>query len=150
MNAASIAPHGRMSLLNKIYSYFPQALVNKVLKMLGEVLGGWCPSAVQTSSLKFRHFSKASLIPLNAMSLQAWAETPARMLFSAVFQLPRFPLEDGTAQAYKPRVVSCLTPEVSGALGTGRDLGWQEHRGDWFQRMGTLVWLNVWSGRSLW
>lgn len=107
MNAASIAPHGRMSLLNKICSYFPQALVNKVLKMLGEVLGGWCPSAVQKSSLKFRHFSKASLIPLNATSLQAWAETPARTLFSAVFQLPRFPLEDGTAQAHKPRVISC-------------------------------------------
>lgn len=107
MNAVSIAPHGRMSLLNKIYSYFPQALVNKVLKMLGEVLGGWCPSAVQKSSLKFRHFSKASLIPLNATSLQAWAETPARTLFSAVFQLPRFPLEDGTAQAHKPHVISC-------------------------------------------
>lgn len=40
MNAESIAPHGRTSLLNKIYSYFPKALVNKVQKMMAGLLRG--------------------------------------------------------------------------------------------------------------
>lgn len=42
---------------------------------MGELHRGWCLSAVQKSSLKFRHFSKAPLVCLNAMSLQDWAES---------------------------------------------------------------------------
>lgn len=91
--------------------------------MMGELLGGWHLSAVQKSSPKFRHFSKASVIHLNVMSLQTWAETPARTRFSAVFQLLRFPLENRTAKAHKTHAISSLKTKVGGVLEIGRDLG---------------------------
>lgn len=125
MNAESIAPHSRMSLLNKIYSYFPWALVNKVPKMMGELLRGWCLSAVQKSSPKFRHFSKTSLIHLNVTGLQTWAETPARTHFSAALPLLRFPLENREAMAHRTQTISGLKIKVGGVLKIGRDLGWR-------------------------
>ena len=92
---------------------------------MGELLRGWCLSAAQKSSPKFRHFSKASLIHLNVTSLQTWAETLVRTRFSAVFQLLRFPLENRTAKAHKTHAISSLKTRVGGVLEIGRDLGWR-------------------------
>lgn len=75
---------------------------------MGELLRGWRLSAVQKSNTNFRHFSKASLIHLNATSLQTRAETPVRTRFSGVFQLLRFLLENRTAKTYKTHAISSL------------------------------------------
>lgn len=90
--------------------------------MMGELLQGWCLSAVQKSSLKFRHFSETSLIHLNVTGLQTWAGTPVRKHFSAALPLLRFPLENRAAMAHRTHTISSLKIKVGGVLEIGRDL----------------------------
>lgn len=133
----SAAARSRTSLLNQVCSYFPQALVNKALKKMGELLGGRCLSAAQKSSPKFRHFSKAALICLKPGVSKPGLKPCEDALLSSC-SASHFPTREWNCKGTQSSQLLMLSARSQQCAGDTGGLGWT----------GASLWLSSHSGEA--
>lgn len=107
------------------------------------LLRGWHLSAVQRSSLKFRHFSEASLIRLYVIGSSNLGWNPCEDT------LLRYPLEHRSAKAHRTHTTSSLKTDVCDVLVIGRDLGWRSILMTGFKQWKISPLFKVWSMQGL-